>query len=124
MLQLLCQAIQTICATYTLAYPESNKKASADFLIPALIIVILKAKLTNSFAMIAFLRKFGQVGDESGFEDVCLTNFLACNEYLLNLRVEDLELSEEELSMPEVRLLAQDDIQSKRRAIRQVIEAR
>ena len=88
----------TLSSSYSLAFPGKDKKASADYFIPALVLVLLRAKLSNPIATYKYLQHFGNYSEGSDFEEQHRVFFNSCNAYLLELSVEALKMSEEEFS--------------------------
>ena len=79
------QALAQLCAAYSLSYPEKVASASADFIVPALILVLLRTKLKDSFALIRYLKHFCHMANGGDLDEVCRTNFVICNEFILRL---------------------------------------
>ena len=65
----LSAALASLNSAYTLAFTGKTKYASADFIIPAFIMVLLKAKLQNPIATHKFLQHFGNMSDGNDLEE-------------------------------------------------------
>ena len=68
-LKCLSSAIISLGSTYALAYPGKKKQASADFIIPALVLVLLQAKLSHPTALYKFMKHFKSISEEAGLYD-------------------------------------------------------
>ena len=86
----------SLSSAYSLSFPGKSKKASADFFIPALVLVLLRTKLTSPTATYKYLQHFGNYSEGSDFEEQHRVFFNSCNSYLLELSVEALNMSEQE----------------------------
>ena len=85
MMHHLNQVLAQLCAAYSLSYPDKVAIASADFIVPALILVLIRTKLKHTFALIRYLQHFGHMANGGDLDEVCRTNFLSCNEFILVL---------------------------------------
>ena len=68
-LRYLSSAIVTLSSSYSLAFPGKQKKASADYIIPALVLILLRTKLSNPIATYKYLQHFGNYSEGSDFEE-------------------------------------------------------
>ena len=93
----LSHALALLYHQFELAYPEKHTKASADYVIPALICLLMQAKLTDPFATYRLLQNFGNISHSQDLEENFRTNFLHCHTFILELQPENLKLSEEEV---------------------------
>ena len=97
-MRLLSQAIVALSSSYTLSFPHQKRKvASSEFFIPALVLILLKAKLSNPIANQKIIGHFGgQAYNGYDYDQQKRVLFSSCNQYLLELKAETLNLSERE----------------------------
>ena len=71
-------ALEIISHTYSLSFPgkEGQKLASADFRIPALLLVISMAKLKYPFATHKYIDMYGYRTSEHGEDEYNRTTFI------------------------------------------------
>ena len=93
-LRYLSSAMVSLSSAYSLSFPGKQKKASADFFIPALVLVLLRTELKSPIATYKYLQHFGNYSEGSDFEEQHRVFFNSCNAYLLELSVEALTMSE------------------------------
>ena len=94
----LCSAINCLASAYSLAFPYKKKKASADFLIPALVLVLLKTNLGHPIAQHKFVQSFGNMSEGQDMEEQYRVLLKSCSVYIMSLSVESLNLTEAERS--------------------------
>ena len=83
-----------LSSSYSLAFPGKNKQPAADFIVPAMILVLLRANLKDPLAQYKLMKFFGNFSEGAGFEENQRVNFLACNDYILQMTLDDLNLTE------------------------------
>ena len=59
-------ALRMIEVSYDLAFPEKNMAASTDFVLPALMCILIRARLKDPFALQKYLDEFGLVTEKFG----------------------------------------------------------
>lgn len=97
-LRFLSSAMVSLSSAYSLSFPGKQKKASADFFIPALVLVLLRTKLKSPIATYKYLQYFGNYSEGSDFEEQHRVFFNSCNSYLLELSFEALSMTEQEMA--------------------------
>ena len=84
----LCSVVVGLSCAYTLSFSQAKKKyASAEFLIPAMIMILLRVKQSNPLATLKYIREFAGSSRSFDFEEQQKVLYASCNQYLLELKV-------------------------------------
>ena len=82
-------AIEAINYSYSLSFPgrENEKKATTEFLIPALLLVLFQAKLRHPLATIKYMKEYNQWISEYNQDEFNRVTFHSCITYLLEFDI-------------------------------------
>ena len=97
MIRHLGNAYATLNSTYSLSFSGCKSEiAGMDWFIPAYILVLLRTKLSDPRALYKYVHTLSTSIHDAGLQEQLCTNFISCNDFLLDMKPESLKLTAEE----------------------------
>ena len=80
-----------ISKAYSLSFPDKPKGASSDFIIPAFICNLAKARIQNPFSIQKYLEEFMIVFSQIDQDAQQRVFWVTCNQYILDIPEEEVK---------------------------------